>query len=65
MLRYAGSVLAIDPKGELALATAEVRASSAARGGRRSIRHDKTDAPKDRYAGFNPIASMGPLSGRR
>ena len=28
MLRYPGSVLAIDPKGELALATAQVRATS-------------------------------------
>ena len=64
MLRYSGSVLAIDPKGELALATAEVRASKL---GQRVVVVDPFDTtkrmlPKDRYAGFNPIASMGPLS---
>ena len=64
MLRYAGSVLAIDPKGELALATAEVRASKL---GQRVVVVDpfgttRRMLPKERYAGFNPIASMGPLS---
>ena len=68
MLRYSGSVLAIDPKGELALATAEVRASKL---GQRvvvvdPIRHDKTDAPERSLCGFQPHSFDGSaLSGRR
>ena len=59
MLRYSGSVLAIDPKGELALATAEVRASKL---GQRVAVVDPFgttgDALAHLKAGFNPVAMM-------
>lgn len=62
MLRYAGSVLAIDPKGELALATAAVRAGL----GQRVCVLDPfgtTGAACEAYrAGFNPLALMRPDS---
>lgn len=64
MLRYAGSVLAIDPKGELALATAEIRARTL---GQRVCVLDPFDTtsrrlPKDCYVDFNPIALICPDS---
>ncbi|HUF79694.1 MAG TPA: type IV secretory system conjugative DNA transfer family protein [Burkholderiales bacterium] len=63
MLRYAGSVLAIDPKGELALATAEVRAQKL---GQRVVVLDPFGTTGDTLAkyqtGFNPVAMMRPDS---
>jgi len=63
MLRYAGSVLAIDPKGELALATAEVRAR---RLGQKVVVVDPFgttgNALGDFKTGFNPVAMMRPDS---
>jgi type IV secretion system protein VirD4 len=63
MLRYAGSVLAIDPKGELALATAEVRAR---RRGHKVVVVDPFGTTGDALGafktGFNPVAMMRPAS---
>lgn len=63
MLRYVGSVLAIDPKGELALATAEVRAK---RIGQRVAVLDPFGTTGNALAeyktGFNPVAMMRPES---
>jgi type IV secretion system protein VirD4 len=63
MLRYSGSVLAIDPKGELVLATAAVRAKKL---GQRVCVPDPFSATEGAlqgfYAGFNPIARMRPKS---
>jgi type IV secretion system protein VirD4 len=62
MLRYAGSVLAIDPKGELALATARAREAL----GQRVFVLDpfgSTGGAVAKYeAGFNPVAMMRPAS---
>jgi type IV secretion system protein VirD4 len=59
MLRYAGSVLAIDPKGELALATAQIRAGQL---GQRVIVLDPFGTTGEALArfntGFNPLATM-------
>jgi len=59
MLRYEGSVLAIDPKGELALATATVRAEKL---GQKVCVLDPfgttKDALKKYRTGFNPLAFM-------
>lgn len=63
MLLYSGSVLAIDPKGELALATAQVRAQ---RLKQRVCVLDPFgttgDALNDYRSGFNPVALMRPAS---
>ena len=63
MLRYPGSVLAIDPKGELALETAAVRAKKL---GQRVCVLDPFNttggALKAFYSGFNPVALMRPDS---
>ena len=60
MLRYAGSVLAIDPKGELATETAEVRAQTLGQQvcDSRSLRHDRGRNWPPYHKGFNPIAQM-------
>lgn len=59
MLLYSGSVLAIDPKGELALATAKARAKL----GQRVCVLDPFNTTggklKNWYSGFNPVALMG------
>jgi type IV secretion system protein VirD4 len=59
MLRYAGSVLAIDPKGELALATARVRAEKL---GQKVVVVDPFATTGDALGrfktGFNPLAVM-------
>jgi type IV secretion system protein VirD4 len=62
MLRYAGSVLAIDPKGELALATARVRAEKL---GQRVCIVDPFETtrralPQDCYSAFDPLAATRP-----
>jgi type IV secretion system protein VirD4 len=62
MLRYAGSVLAIDPKGELALATAKARAETL---GQRVCVVDpfgttRGALPQGCYSAFNPLASTRP-----
>ncbi|MFV2093796.1 MAG: type IV secretory system conjugative DNA transfer family protein, partial [Hyphomicrobiales bacterium] len=63
MLRYSGSVLAIDPKGELALATAKVRAEKL---GQQVCVIDPFgttgDALSDYRKSFNPMALMRPAS---
>lgn len=63
MLRYTGSVLAIDPKGELALTTAKVRAE---RLGQRVCVVDPFgttgEALKPYRTGFNPLASVSAAS---
>jgi type IV secretion system protein VirD4 len=60
MLRYGGSVLAIDPKGELALASAEVRSRKL---GQKVVAIDPfgtTGEALSRFrSGFNPLAMMG------
>lgn len=59
MLRYAGSVIAIDPKGELALTTARVRAEQL---GQRVCVIDPFGTTDGKLAaletGFNPLAQM-------
>lgn len=59
MLRYEGSVLAIDPKGELALATAQIRARTL---GQTVLVVDPFgttgDALQEFKTGFNPVAMM-------
>ncbi|MFW6027318.1 MAG: type IV secretory system conjugative DNA transfer family protein, partial [bacterium] len=59
MLRYAGSVLAIDPKGELALATARIRAENL---GQKVCVLDPFGTTKKTLepfeTGFNPILQM-------
>jgi type IV secretion system protein VirD4 len=60
MLRYPGSVLAIDPKGELALATAETRANKL---GQQVCVIDPFGLndgklPITYFSGFNPMAGM-------
>ena len=63
MLRYAGSVLAIDPKGELALKTAKVRAEKL---GQQVCVLDPFgttgNALSDYRKSFNPLALMRPAS---
>jgi type IV secretion system protein VirD4 len=69
MLLYQGSVLAIDPKGELALSTAEVRAGRLGQRvvvldpfGTTSDEQGRPKLPENYYSGFNPIALMRPKS---
>ncbi len=69
MLRYQGSVLAIDPKGELALATAAVRANKLGQRvvvvdpfGTTNDEQGRPKLPENYYSGFNPVALMRPKS---
>lgn len=69
MLSYQGSVLAIDPKGELALATAAVRAGKLGQRvvvldpfGTTTDEEGKPKLPEGFYSGFNPVALMRPAS---
>ncbi|MCV0381728.1 type IV secretory system conjugative DNA transfer family protein [Nitratireductor sp.] len=63
MLRYQGSVLAIDPKGELALATAKTRAEKLDQKVLVVDPFGTTGATLTPYqAGFNPLAGMRPKS---
>lgn len=69
MLRYQGSVLAIDPKGELALATAEVRGGKLGQHvvvvdpfGTTTDEQGRPKLPEGYYRGFNPISLMRPAS---
>lgn len=59
MLRYQGSVLAIDPKGELALETAKTRAKKGRVHVVDPFGTTRGQLPDDFYAGFNPMAGMG------
>lgn len=58
MLLYDGSVLAIDPKGELALTTAEARAKKQRVCVVDPFNTTNSALPKEYYAGFNPVAFM-------
>lgn len=77
LLLYEGSVLAIDPKGELARTTSRVRAAAPEAGGlgqkvfvldpfEASLKETKSDAQKadlkGRLASFNPLAELDPES---
>lgn len=62
MLRYQGSVLAIDPKGELALATAAVRAKTQRVCVVDPFGTTRGALPPAFYSGFNPLAQMQPDS---
>ena len=58
MLRYKGSVLAIDPKGELALATAKQRAKTQKICVIDPFNTTRGKLPQEFYSGFNPLKNM-------
>lgn len=62
MLSYAGSVLAIDPKGELALNTAPVRAKTQRVHVLDPFGTTGGQLPEGFYSGFNPLEFMSPES---
>ncbi len=62
MLRYQGSVLAIDPKGELALATAKQRANTQKICVIDPFHTTAGKLPKKFYRGFNPLENMNQAS---
>jgi type IV secretion system protein VirD4 len=62
MLRYQGSVLTIDPKGELALATAKQRAKTQKICVIDPFHTTAGKLPKKFYRGFNPLENMNQAS---
>ena len=62
MLRYQGSVLAIDPKGELALATAKQRAKTQEICVIDPFHTTGEKLPQKFYKGFNPLENMNQAS---